>query len=1495
MTYKLIVTYIIYNNVTKFVFCQTLKYKGSMRQVLTATERRLFFEWSLDKQALFYNISISFSLKGILDVQKLKTAIITAFKKHKNLSYIFIEDAGELYKESVKNFISQPKFVDVQDQQNKSNQILREFYDEPFDIGAKPPHRQIIIKITNDYHVLALCWHHIIIDAFSIKVILQDIEDCYNHDKCNTIIVTPVIQKSISQEVYENNVNYWRQELSNCNESLYIDGLSATTSKSTRYLCKFSKTYSKQLLDFFAQNYSTLFENLVSFVTIYLFLLTEQKTLCLGYVSTYRNNKNFKDVGSFFNLLPLVIEINGDETFQILLQKIQSKLKENAKHKELSIEEIIKLAPCNSSFSRALPFNIEINQTTSFGFSINLNNLKSAPIHRKKTYTQRDIDLTIRYDFFDDRIILELETITVKHADVCTKNIIKSIKNIIGQIYQSKHIRIKDVTLLSTQEISELLNISYTNINSLNAYHLAHYLFEENAKKFATNIICENIDYKTLNIRSNKLARILKNQFSLQEGDRVILLLDTGSLFLAGILACLKLGVAYVPIDPMLPEQRVKYIASSSESKLILTDQINASTVKSIAEVTRITTQILSEEYFQELKNVSESNLDLKFDQKAVAYIIYTSGSTGLPKGVMISHRSIINLIADMSRRLNITTQDKIFSIASISFDMIILDIFLTLSTGCTIAFALRDSLKNVSLLLEQLTNSGITIMQSTPSMWQFIIESGWKGNKHLTAIVGGELLHAKLAKTLLNITKKLYHFYGPTETTVWSSACQIKDGKKLSLGKAIQNTTIYVLNGRQELIPKGNIGELYIGGAGVAEGYIKDISLTKKKFLYNQFANSTFKTKDKYYLFYRTGDLVRWTDGNELEFIGRIDNQVKINGYRVELEEIEKIALSYKLIEQTSVTLEEHQKNKFIICYYSSMQPIDEEDFRYHFKRILPHYMVPHYFMRMKSFVLNNSGKINKHLLKYNFSNYNQLPYKATTKLQKKILKIFQSLLCKTITLNDNFFSLGGYSLLALKVINLARKQHIALELVDLYQAQNFLMLSKLIESKLIESKHNIYQVNDKIHSSYGSLTITPFQTQVLQDFIYNPIAFNITLTYELVGNLRTNLLIQAINYVIEYNEALRIKFIEVKGKCYQSICKYSYFDVTVKDLNNESNPNINDILATFCKSSFDIYNDLPIKVLIIKKSPEKTILVVILNHLLLDGWSLDLFIKHVSSIYNELLEDNVYVSRKQANRTLYSAYLSKIEHNLKKVTNDTMQKIYDLYNIYINQSIHMDFETINIENNNYYSNIIDIPVNITQAITNFTSNNKISITQFIAAVFTILLHVITKNNIICFEFPVNKRIDGKGHDLMGNFVSYYPFFIKISKDSMFLSLLEDVKNHFALILNAHGLPFEYINKNIKRKIGNVIFASQTLNNSRFILNGLSSKFINDDTNVYKDFILNLYADKSLAVLSFSIKKDLISSNLRKHILQLPLIINKIVSHPDIKVVDCCNNFKLD
>ena len=682
---------------------------------------------------------------------------------------------------------------------------------------------------------------------------------------------------------------------------------------------------------------------------------------------------------------------------------------------------------------------------------------------------------------------------------------------------------------------------------------------------------------------------------------------------LAGALAILKTGAAYVPLDPAFPADRLAYMLEDSGAKLLLSDSQLAPQLQSDD-----VEAVLCDKVRTGLFSARPSDPDIDVSSSDLAYVIYTSGSTGKPKGVQLEHRGVVNFLNSMCREPGIGQDDTLLAVTTLSFDIAVLELFGPLSVGATTVIASRDEGADPEKLKALLDTHDVSIMQATPATWRMLLQSGWDGNDDLTILCGGEALARELAERLCHAGRSLWNMYGPTETTIWSSVKQINAGDPIiTVGKPIDNTQFYVLDEQMNPAPIGVAGELFIGGDGVARGYWQRDELNAEKFLDNPFIDGG--------RIYRTGDLARFLRDGELEVLGRTDFQVKLRGFRIELGEIEAALVQHETINESVVVLREDiPGDQRLVGYVTGKGIPDNDTLRRFLKAALPDYMVPTQLVILDELPLTPNGKVDRKALPAPDWTPVQEYVAPRTPVEEALAGIFADVLgVEQAGIHDDFFALGGHSLLATQLVSRVRDALDAeIPLQALFESPTVAELAAGIDgAAAADTAIPVSKRPDNLPLSFGQHRLW-FLDQL------EPVsaAYNLPFATRLSGPLDTERLRTAIATLTARHESLRTRFPSVNGEPVQVIdADVQHIPLRVIDISGATDSELNGQLTALTNEPFDLSVAPLFRVDVLSIGPEDHALLLTIHHIISDAWSVGVWFRELTTLYDQGAETSL------------------------------------------------------------------------------------------------------------------------------------------------------------------------------------------------------------------------------------------------------------------------------
>ena len=881
----------------------------------------------------------------------------------------------------------------------------------------------------------------------------------------------------LSSSKFEKDAEYWDSQFTDVPEFGIIPSLKSSAvenSTACRQLFKIDSSLAENISLFCKDKKISLFNFFMGIYALYIGRVSNLDNFVLGTPILNRTTFTEKNTpGMFISTVPFKFSIIESQSFVEFAQKIGLDSLSMFRHQKYPyqniLEHIRKSNPSQPNLYDILISyqNSKTNRTSSdipytVRWTFNQNVADSMQIH---LFDMNDEgELNVAYDYR-----------TSKYNKIDILNIHRRILYIINQILSYNNIAINDIDIITPDEKNVLLNkfnntfMEYDHTKTVIDY------FEEQVKKTPDNIALifgeTTFTYKELNERINSLAHYLINS-GIKQHDIVGIMLHRSPEMIIGIIATLKIGATYLPIDPEYPIDRINYMLSDSDAKNIL---VHNSTLNLLNNTDY---NIININLESNIYTNYTSNPGIKINPNDLIYVIYTSGSTGNPKGVMITHKNINNFVLSEKKLIDFSPSKTMVSVTTICFDIFALELWCSLTSGMKLVLASDAEQSSPKLLQALCINNNVNMIQTTPSRYAAILGdfSNKKFLKSFTDImVGGEPFPDNLLEKLqLYSNANIFNMYGPTETTVWSTIKDLTKTDNITVGTPIGNTYCYILDKHKRLLPIGVPGELFIGGDGVTNGYLNREDLTKEKFI-----SSPFNSND---IIYDTGDLAYINSNGEIVHLGRTDFQVKIRGYRIELNEIRSKLLTFKNINDAVIVAKD---NKFLICYYVSSQEYSSADMTSYLLNYLPHYMIPAYFIKIDKIPLTPNGKLNKRLLPD--IQENKKIEKAHTEVEKNITEVLEEILnASSLDINTPFLNLGLDSLGIIQAQTKLLKYNYILSTQDFYKYPTIKKLAEQIDSNIYNYQEQDIQIPVEFkHTDKELTTLSNFN--IKEDILHN------------------------------------------------------------------------------------------------------------------------------------------------------------------------------------------------------------------------------------------------------------------------------------------------------------------------------------------------------------------------------------------------------------------------
>ena len=984
-----------------------------------------------------YNESFTLHMRGAVNESAVKEALQQIVARHDALRVTFSSE-GNLQRIAPQLKLEIPS-VDLShlgpiEREGKLQEIIRDDAHTPFRLTEGPLVRAQLVKMDAAHRLLIFTSHHIVCDGWSTNVLLDELSKLYNalNGGAAAELPTPMSFATYarSQADFLNGPEgakvekFWLEQFEQPAPllDLPIDRPrpSVKEFKGATYRRKIGVAAYSSIKKLGAKQKCTLFVTLLSGFQILLSRLSGQTDVIVGIPTA---GQSLLDdavlVGHCVNFIPLRGRLTGDPTAADFLAQMKQTVLAGYENQNYTYGRLVRKLSLQRDPSRLPLTEVQFN-LERVGDGMRFDGIEAEADPNPKSFVNFDIFLNVVES--KDGLTLDCDYNTGLIDEETIARWLSHYENLLEGIVANPDQPVSRLPILNESDRRQMLVEWNQTEAEFPRNACVHQLFEAQTRATpnATAVVFEGkeLSYEELDRRANRLANYLV-KLGVKPGVRVGVFVERSLEMIVGLLAILKAGGAYVPMDPTYPAERISFVLEDASVPLLLTQEKLAQSLSNTS-----TRHIFLDTNWTAIEREGSGTPAITLTSDDLAYVIYTSGSTGKPKGVEIPHRAVVNLLSSMRKKPGLGSQDTLVAVTTLSFDIAGLELFLPLYVGAKLIIASREVAADGSQLLAHLVTSGATVMQATPVTWKMLLEAGWDGNPQLRVLCGGEAFPRELANELVKRAKSVWNMYGPTETTVWSATSKVEAGEfPVSIGPPIDNTQFYVLDGNGQLAPVGVPGELHIGGDGLARGYFRRSELTAEKFIPDPFRRGPNAR------LYKTGDLVRRLPDGAIEFLGRLDHQVKLRGFRIELGEIETALARYPGVREAVVLVREDAPgDKRLVAYVTTdHQALTVTAVREFLTGKLPNYMLPSAVVRMDAMPLTPNGKIDRRALPIPensraaregaFMPPRTPEEKALADIWAEVIRV------ERVGIHDNLFELGADSLHIFQIAARANK----------------------------------------------------------------------------------------------------------------------------------------------------------------------------------------------------------------------------------------------------------------------------------------------------------------------------------------------------------------------------------------------------------------------------------------------------------------------------------------
>ncbi|MCY7973138.1 non-ribosomal peptide synthetase DhbF [Bacillus spizizenii] len=1188
---------------------------------LTGAQTGIWFAQQLDPDNPIYNTAEYIEINGPINIALFEEALRHVIKEAESLHVRFGENMDGPWQMINPSPDVQLHVIDVSSEPDPEKTALnwmKADLAKPVDLGYDPLFNEALFIAGPDRFFWYQRIHHIAIDGFGFSLIAQRVASTYTALMKGQSVtdrsfgsLQAILEEDTdyrASEQYEKDRQFWLDRFADGPEVVSLADRAPRTSNSflrqTAYLPLSDVNALKESARYFSGSWH---EVVIAVSAVYVHRMTGSGDVVLGLPMMGRIGSASLNVPAMvMNLLPLRLSVSSSMSFSELIQQISREIRSIRRHHKYRHEELrrdLKLIGENHRLFgpqiNLMPFDYGLDFAGAQGTT---HNLSAGPVD--------DLSINV-YDRTDGSgLRIDVDA----NPEVYSESDIKLHQQRILQLLQTASagvdMLIGQMELLLPEEKKQVISEWNKTVKSEKLLSLQD-MFEKQAILTPERIalICDDVqvNYQELNEKANRLAHLLIGK-GLGPEQFVALALPRSPEMVASMLAVLKTGAAYLPLDPEFPADRISYMLEDAKPSCIITTEEIAARLPDGLSVPQL---VLDQTVTQEIvKRYSPDNPNVSVSLAHPAYIIYTSGSTGRPKGVVVTLKSLSNFLLSMQEAFSLGEGDRLLAVTTVAFDISALELYLPLISGAQIVIAKKETIREPQALAKMIEYFDIDIMQATPTLWHALVTNEPETLRGLRVLVGGEALPSGLLQALQKLHCSVTNLYGPTETTIWSATAFLEEGLKgvPPIGKPIWNTQVYVLDNGLQPVPPGVVGELYIAGTGLARGYFRRPDLTAERFVADPYGPPGARM-------YRTGDQARWRADGSLDYIGRADHQIKIRGFRIELGEIDAVLAKHPDIEQAAVVVREDQPgDKRLVAYVVAASAIDTADLRRYVGASLPDYMVPAAFIEMDELPLTPNGKLDRKALPAPDFSTSVSDRGPRTPQEEILCDLFAEVLgLARVGIDDSFFELGGHSLLAARLMSRIR---------EVMGAE--LGIAKLFDEPTVAG---LAAHLDQAQSARPALQRAERPERIPLSFAQRRLWFlhclegpsptyNIPVAVRLSGELDQGVLQAALYDLVCRHESLRTIFPESQGTSYQHILDADQAR-PVLHVTEIDEKELSGRFAEAVRYSFDLAAEPAFRAELFVIGPDEYVLLLLVHHIVGDGWSLTPLTRDLGAAY--------------------------------------------------------------------------------------------------------------------------------------------------------------------------------------------------------------------------------------------------------------------------------------
>jgi amino acid adenylation domain-containing protein len=1215
---------------------------------LSFAQQRLWFLDQLVPNSPAYNVPTSVRLSGSLDPDVLQQTFTELVRRHEILRTSFPMRDDQPYQLIAPPTVFHLPLLDLAElapeQREAELQLLanREAQ-RPFDLERGPLLRATLVRLADDDHALLFTTHHIVSDGWSIGILVKEISTLYAAFAAGASSPLPELplqyadyavwqRERLSGEVLAGELAYWRGQLGESVEVLELPTdhprPSVQTQNGARYGLGLSRRLSEGIQELSERSGTTLFMMMLAAFQVLLSRYTGQEEIAVGTPIAGRNRAETEPlIGFFINTLVLRTNLSGDPSFTELLERVRLVALGAYAHQDLPFEKLVEELQPERNTGRSPLFQVMmVLQNTPRAAAETVEGLQLRMIETGRDTTQFDLVLNVSWGVGELQLGLEYNTDLFELGTI--QRMLRHFNVLLESLVNNPEQRLSELQLVTPEEREQVLVHWNDTASEYPHEKCIHQVFEEQVERTPEAVAVlyndQKVTYKELNERANRLAHHLQ-RLGVGPETLVGICVERSVEMVVGLLGILKAGGAYVPIDAKYPLERHAKMLEQGPVSVLVTQEEQLENMPAFWGPV-----VCLEEELAGVWGELKSNPESAVSGGNLAYVMYTSGSTGQPKGAEVLHRGVLRLVCGV-RYVDLNSRSCLLQLAPLSFDASTFEIWGALLHGgrCVLS---SERVPTPQDLGQMIKAYGVDTIWLTASLYNTVIDEAPEalaGLKQL--LIGGETLSVRHVRQGLRslVNTQIINGYGPTEGTTFTCCYRIKNDEELNygipIGSAITNSQVYVLDRKQHMVPAGVVGELYIGGAGLARGYLREAELTAQRFVPHPYSKANGER------LYRTGDMVRYLEDGRLEFIGRHDNQVKVRGYRLELGEIETVLERHGSVREAAVLAREDVPGERRLVAYVVRQPESVATVTQLLEYVsnkLPLYMVPSAIVMLEQMPLTPNGKIDRRALpapEHARPELDQSYVSPRMPTEEIVAGVWaQVLRVEQVGIEDDFFELGGHSLLATQVISRVRELFsVEIELRVLFEHPTVRGLGEVIEEKL-RGEEGLAAPSIVPVGRDAALPLSFAQQRLwfLDQLEPGSSFYNIPAAVRLRGMLDLTALEQSFREVIQRHELLRTRFGVVNGVPVQVIDEAPEFSLPLLDLSTVDEVEAQRVAAEESQRPFDLAAGPLLRASVLRVGEQEHVLLCTMHHIISDGWSMGVLIRELTTLYEGYLQ---------------------------------------------------------------------------------------------------------------------------------------------------------------------------------------------------------------------------------------------------------------------------------